>query len=67
VLVTWTDAGLEVVVTDRGHPSTGHVPGTGYGLVAMRERLSAYGGAVDAGPTADGFRVHAVLPTGGAA
>lgn len=67
VLVRWSGSGLEVEVTDDGGTSAGLVPGTGYGLVAMRERLRAYGGAVEAGPTADGFRVRAVLPTGGAA
>jgi hypothetical protein len=32
----------------------------------MRERLRAHGGVVEAGPTTNGFRVHAVLPVGGA-
>ncbi|HEY2671104.1 MAG TPA: histidine kinase [Rugosimonospora sp.] len=37
--------------------------GTGYGLLGMRERVSASGGRMDAGPRPDGgFRVRAVLP-----
>jgi signal transduction histidine kinase len=67
VVVQWAGTGLEVEVTDDGGVPGGPVPGTGYGLVAMRERLRAHGGVVEAGPTADGFRVHAVLPAGGTA
>jgi signal transduction histidine kinase len=41
------------------------VPGTGaHGLIGMRERVSAIGGALTAGPTPAGFRVAARLPTG---
>jgi signal transduction histidine kinase len=37
--------------------------GAGQGLIGMRERLSLYGGRVDAGPGADGrFAVKAVIP-----
>ena len=36
---------------------------SGRGLVGMRERVEVFGGALNAGPTADGgFRVHARLP-----
>ena len=38
-------------------------PGSGLGLVGMRERAAVFGGSVDAGPTDDGgFRVDARLP-----
>ena len=37
--------------------------GGGYGLTGMRDRVSAHGGSLDAGPAAEGgWRVHAVLP-----
>jgi signal transduction histidine kinase len=39
--------------------------GAGYGLAAMRERVTACGGSLAAGPTADGgWQVRAVLPAG---
>src|SRR5262249_52627139 len=34
----------------------------GYGLVGMRERAALLGGTLDAGPTAQGFRVRLWLP-----
>jgi signal transduction histidine kinase len=34
----------------------------GVGITGMRERATATGGRLDAGPTGDGFRVHAELP-----
>ncbi|WP_318202266.1 sensor histidine kinase [Streptomyces sp. SCL15-4] len=60
---------LRVTVTDDGLPGTGHDsgtgrgPGTGHGLIGMRERATAIGGTVTAGPRPEGgFRVHAELP-----
>ncbi|MFK5634494.1 MULTISPECIES: sensor histidine kinase [unclassified Ornithinimicrobium] len=51
------------VVNAPGRP-VAPLPGNGYGLVGMRERVTAIGGTVEAGPTpAGGFRVRAVLPT----
>ena len=39
------------------------VPGSGYGLVGMRERISLVGGSLHAGPKGDGgYRVRATLP-----
>jgi signal transduction histidine kinase len=54
---------LELSVVDNGH-ADGHVSiGSGHGLVGMRERVSVYGGEVEAGPVPDGgFRVWARLP-----
>jgi signal transduction histidine kinase len=59
----------DAIVIDVANPvAVGHPvddPGTGHGLVGMRERASALGGRVDAGAGADGrFVVHAELPAG---
>jgi signal transduction histidine kinase len=57
------DAGVHLVVVDRGRAPIGpggHEPH--FGLVGMAERARALGGELDAGPTADGWRVEAVLP-----
>jgi signal transduction histidine kinase len=55
---------LEITVTNG--PALPPVTGTahgGHGLVGMRERVSAVGGELHAGPAAGGgFAVHAVLP-----
>ncbi len=61
---------VEVEVVDRG--AVGHPPAArdlaGHGLSGMRERVAMFAGVISAGPTATGgWRVHAVLPTGGAA
>ncbi len=55
--------GVEVTVLDHGAtlavlPS----PGSGRGLIGMRERAALYGGTVDAGRSAGGWRVHARIP-----
>jgi signal transduction histidine kinase len=51
---------LEIVDDGRGN-GTGHVGG--HGLAGMRERVSIFGGELDAGPRAGGgFRVHVRLP-----
>ncbi|MFF2846376.1 sensor histidine kinase [Streptomyces sp. NPDC058001] len=69
VSVTLAGDRLAVEVTDDGHPSTTPQGGAhGYGLVGMRERATALGGTVEAGPRAvGGWRVFASLPVGGAA
>ncbi len=43
------------------------VPGTGHGIVGMRERITAFGGWLVAEPLACGFRVLAEVPIEGPA
>lgn len=52
---------LELEVADEGR--AGAATGDGHGLVGMRERVSVYGGELEAGRAADGgFRVRASMP-----
>ena len=55
---------LEIQVEDDGTGRAGAAePGSGTGLVGLAERATAVGGALQAGPGAEGgFRVHARLP-----
>jgi signal transduction histidine kinase len=62
VLVRYDDGHVELTVTDDGTGDGGGETG-GHGLVGMRERISVYGGEVEAGPrTEGGYRLHARLP-----
>ncbi|MFB9239144.1 sensor histidine kinase [Plantactinospora siamensis] len=57
-----TGAELEVRV-DNAHAGPAARPGAaGHGLTGMRERAVLLGGAFSAGPTGEGFVVHARLP-----
>lgn len=66
----WSPDAAELTVTDHApaKPVAGRggldlsATGGGYGLSGVRERAELLGGALDAGPTADGFRVHLRLP-----
>jgi signal transduction histidine kinase len=56
---------LAVEVTNRLTPHGSAVPGAGYGLVGMRERVELAGGDLRTGPTGDGrFQVLAAFPVG---
>ncbi|MEV0156291.1 histidine kinase [Micromonospora sp. NPDC050686] len=61
VTVSWAVDGLSVTVRDRGNRD-GVPAGTGHGLIGMRERISAAGGSLSAGPADGGFLVTARLP-----
>ncbi|MEU1086529.1 sensor histidine kinase [Streptomyces sp. NPDC005576] len=67
VSVVRVGASAEVTVLDNGRgtpavPAQGGLGG-GHGLLGMRERVTALGGTLTAGPRyGGGFRVHAILP-----
>jgi len=70
VRIRYTAETVEVRVTDDGLGVTGDPiadggDGTGHGLLGMRERATAVGGTLSAGPCdpGPGFAVDAVLPT----
>jgi signal transduction histidine kinase len=62
VVVNYSEGEIEVVVSDDGR-GVGSGDGGGHGLVGMRERVSVYGGELDAGPSPEGgYRLRARLP-----
>jgi signal transduction histidine kinase len=66
--IAYGERDLTVQVDDdgRGAASDTH-PGTGKGIQGMRERVSAFGGELEAGPRqGGGFRVRARFPLNGA-
>ncbi|MEU7868547.1 sensor histidine kinase [Dactylosporangium sp. NPDC049140] len=63
VTMRYADDGLHLTVADRGAKVPTALPGTGQGLIGMRERVTLFGGELETGPQAEGgFRVHARLP-----
>ena len=50
-----------LTVENQAAPGSTPVHGSGKGIIGMRERAAVYGGTVDAGPTATGWRVRAVV------
>ena len=64
VRVEESDGCLDIEVTDTG-TAISTLPGSGQGIVGMRERASLLGGIFEAGPRPEGgFRVFARLPIG---
>ena len=62
VIIRWEEQ-LVITVSDNGCGANGGVPGRG--LLGLRERLSLYGGQLDAGPRpGGGWQVRAIMPTG---
>ena len=62
VLVRYDNGHVALTVTDDGKGDGGGESG-GHGLVGMRERVSVYGGELEAGPRPEGgYRLHARLP-----
>jgi signal transduction histidine kinase len=52
-------------IQDDGHGQATRGPGSGQGLIGLRERAAAYGGTLSVGPSpSGGYLVEAVLPTG---
>ena len=65
VFVNYGEQTLELEITDTGTGGNGGTsPGSGHGLVGMRERVSLLNGELTVGPIAGGFRVRATLPVG---
>lgn len=65
VTLTWTPAGVRIRVVNppHPHPERPAAPGTGNGLIGMRERATSAGGSLRTGRTGDGgFEVVATLP-----
>ena len=63
VVVHYSDGQIEVTVSDDGRGVGSGADGGGHGLVGMRERVSVYGGELEAGPKrSGGYRLRATLP-----
>jgi signal transduction histidine kinase len=62
VVIRYDNGQVELTVSDDG-VGGGDGGGSGHGLVGMRERVTVYGGKLEAGPRPEGgFRLRATLP-----
>lgn len=65
VVVRYRDDSLELVVADDGAGSATPATSAGLGLIGMRERVSVYGGELQAGRQSDGgYALRVRLPLG---
>jgi signal transduction histidine kinase len=58
--LTWSGRALTIDVANT--PEAGRTPGSGYGIVGMRERATAADGTLEVRETPDRFTVRATLP-----
>lgn len=67
VRLRWGQQSLQIDVLSSGEPAlrSRSLPGAGYGLQSMAERVRAEGGEMLAVPGPDGFAVHATFPLEG--
>ncbi len=67
VQISYRPGELSIEVTDDGPagqaPPPVSRPGSGHGLIGMRERAALFGGQLSAGPDTAGFRVKASIPS----
>ncbi|MDF1487409.1 sensor histidine kinase [Tessaracoccus caeni] len=62
VVLDWMPQNLAITVRNTSGLGSSKAPSGGFGLVGLRERVSVSGGSLEAGPTADGYLLHAHLP-----
>ncbi|MEU8275962.1 sensor histidine kinase [Microbispora bryophytorum] len=62
VVVRYLPAELEVLIRNATSPSGEGLPGSGWGLVGLRERVELLGGTLEAGPHGGDFQVLARIP-----
>ena len=63
VLLRYCEDALVLTITDDGRGAAAVTDGAGHGLIGMRERVSVYGGSLEAGPRpGGGYQVTARLP-----
>lgn len=63
VRIRYLEQSLEMEINDDGRGGAGSAPGSGLGLVGMRERVAVHAGELHAGPRRDGgFQVRARFP-----